>query len=64
MEDQDRPMTFDEALSYLSLTPYKLRMLTRSGEIPSRKIGQTILYLRSELLAWLASRPLRNGTAG
>ena len=64
MNEPEAPLTFEEACQFLSLKPGTVRTLTRSGDIPSRKIGYTILYLRSELIEWLCSQPLRNQEVG
>lgn len=56
-------LTFDEAQDFLKLEPWTLKRLTRNGEIPSRKMGKRLLYLRSDLIAWFDAQPLAHGKA-
>ena len=53
-------LTFEEALDFLKIETWTLKRITRSGELPSRKIGKRLYYLRSDLLAWFEAQPLRN----
>ncbi len=53
-------LTFEEALAYIKIEPCTLSRVTRSGELPARKIGKRLYYLRSDLLDWFNAQPLRS----
>ena len=60
MTDEDAILTFEEALDLIRIEPYTLSRVTRNGEIPSRKIGKRLYYLRSDLLDWFNAQPLHS----
>ncbi len=43
-----------DAAQALGISPRKLWQLTKDGEIPSLKVGRTVLYPTAELQAWLS----------
>ena len=57
---EDEVLTLAEAASLLKVSDTTVYQLTRSGELPARKVGREWRFLRSRLLAWLAEP----GTAG
>lgn len=60
----DEPLGYDEAMEFLGLRAHTMKRLVRSGQIPCRKVGYTLLFLKSELVEWLRSQPLRSEVAG
>ena len=46
-------LTADEAAVYTGLTLARLRKLTRSGDIPHRKLGGRYFYPTASLEAWV-----------
>ncbi len=43
-----------DAAQALGVSPRKLWQMTKDGEIPSLKVGRTVLYPTAELQAWLS----------
>lgn len=48
-------MTEEEAAALLKVCARTLRKLRKGNQIPHRPVGGQIRYLRSQLLAWLAT---------
>lgn len=48
-------ITPKDAAPLLAISPRQLATLTKSGAIPSRKIGRSRRYSLDELRAWLAA---------
>ena len=60
---EDEVLTLDEAATLLKVSDTTVYQLTRSGELPARKVGREWRFLRSRLLAWLAEPGAGSGSA-
>ena len=52
--ENDEVLTIEETAALLKVSETTVYQLTRSGELPARKVGREWRFLRSRLLAWLA----------
>lgn len=48
-------MTAAQVAELLAMNVQEVRRLSRSGRIPSRRIGKAYRYFRDEIVAWLDS---------
>ncbi len=53
MPETEEVMTLEELAKFLKIGETTLYQLTRSGELPARKVGREWRYLKSEIIAWL-----------
>jgi excisionase family DNA binding protein len=49
----DAVMTLEEVALFLKVSETTIYQLTRSGELPARKVGREWRYLKTSLIAWL-----------
>lgn len=49
----DEVLTIEEAASFLKVSETTVYQLTRSGELPARKVGREWRFLRQKLIEWL-----------
>ena len=60
---RDRPLTFEEAAEYTSLSKSTLYKLTCSNKIPCYKpSGKRLYFSKSELDAWILRNPVKTET--
>lgn len=50
-EATDEVLTLREAAAFLKLSETTLRRLVAAGEVPSTKVGGSLRFLKSELIA-------------
>lgn len=48
-------LTASQVADLLAINVQEVRRMSRSGEIPSRRIGKSYRYFRDEVVAWLNS---------
>ncbi len=48
-------LTASQVADLLAINVQEVRRLSRSGDIPSRRIGKSYRYFRDEVVAWLNS---------
>ena len=46
-------LTLEQVADFLQVSETTVYQLTRSGELPARKVGREWRYLKSDLVAWL-----------
>jgi len=57
---RDRPLTFEEAAEYTSLSKSTLYKLTCSNKIPCYKpSGKRLYFSKAELEAWILTNPVK-----
>lgn len=62
-QDPDDPvMTAKEAAAFLGVSPWTLYAAASRHEVPHRRLGRRLLFLRSALKAWLRGANPRNAT--
>jgi excisionase family DNA binding protein len=60
-QDHDDPvMTAKEAAAFLGVSPWTLYAAANRHEVPHRRLGRRMLFLRSALKAWLRGASPRN----
>ncbi len=52
-DSNDKPLTIDEASEFLHIPKSTLYQFTSARRIPFKKVGKKILFLKSELVAWV-----------
>ncbi|HQO66778.1 MAG TPA: helix-turn-helix domain-containing protein [Spirochaetales bacterium] len=57
IEQRDAPefMDVEELAAFLHVSPSTIYHRTRSGDIPTRRIGARLLFSKEEIKAWLTS---------
>lgn len=56
-------MTIDAAAELLHVHVHTLEAWARAGLVPAHRIGRRYLFLRAELLAWIADQPASRNCA-
>ena len=54
--DERIPLNVDEAAQYLGVPKATLYQFTRLREVPHKKVGKRLVFLSSELDAWISSK--------
>lgn len=62
-EFPDRPWTILEVADYLQVSERTVRSRINDSDMPHRYIGGALRFIRSEVDAWVARQPGKNGAA-